>query len=83
MTARIPGTGRRPSRIWIGLPKIDDDAPTELKNQLAARNQTWVEGRCPHCAAEPELTAHVALNLVQVVFQHCLDCPVAELLDAS
>ena len=56
-----------------------------MKNALALRNTTWVEGRCPRCAAEPQLVAYVELSLilVQLVFQHALDCPVAELLDES
>jgi hypothetical protein len=63
MTARVPGTraGRKP-QIYVGLPTIDDDAPTELKNQMALRATTWVEGRCPSCGAEPELTAYVELT---------------------
>ena len=81
--ACVPGmTRRRPeSQYYVGLPKIDDDLPSEVKSQMALRAATWVEGRCPHCGAERELTAYVELNLVQVVFQHAIDCPVASLLD--
>ena len=53
--ARVSGThARRPEpKIYFGLPRIDDDLPTEVKNQLAARNQTWVDGVCPSCGATP------------------------------
>jgi hypothetical protein len=63
------------------VPKIDDDATTEVKNQLALRNTTWIEGRCPSCGAEPALTAYPELNLVGVTFRHGDCCPVSELLD--
>ena len=66
--------------IFVGLPVIPDDAPTEVKNQIGIRNQWWIEGVCPSCDATPEVTP-IWGSVVRVTFQHDLDCPVAELLD--
>ena len=63
---------------------VDDPSAWLRKHDTAvsfAYVMSWVQGRCPQCAAEPVLAAYVELNLVQVVFQHSPDCPVAELLD--
>ena len=80
--ARVPGTPRRrEGSIYVGLPPIDDDLPSEIKSQMALRAVTWVEGQCPSCGAERKLTAYPELNLVGITFQHADSCPVSELLE--
>ena len=79
--SRIPGTRRRKGQVLVGLPVIDDDLDEDTKNALALRNATWIDGECPACGARPTLAAFVEVGLVRVVFQHSVDCPVAELLD--
>lgn len=37
------------------LPDIPDDAPVELKNAIAVRNEASRTGRCPGCGAEMQL----------------------------
>ncbi len=80
MTAKIPGTRKRP-QMYVGTPPIPDDWPPSRKNQVAVRNSCWVEGECSHCGARPEFAAHPEFGLVSITFLHGPSCPVTELLE--
>jgi len=80
--ARIPGIAkrRRQGELLVGVTVIQDEWPEHIKDAVAIRNATWIDGQCPHCGAARKLTAYVGLGMVGVTFLHADGCPVTELL---
>lgn len=79
--AKIPGTPRRQHEIVVGLPVVQDDWDEQRKNQVALRNQCWVDGVCMECGAEVQLNPYPAFGVIAATFSHSTDCSVADLVD--
>ncbi len=80
MTAKIPGTRKRPP-ILVGLPVVRDDDDEATKNATAVRNAAWINGVCDACGARPVVIPHPELAVAAITFWHQPECPVVALLD--
>jgi hypothetical protein len=60
----------RKNAIYV-LPEIPDDAPVHVKEGLAARNASAVDGICPSCGAVGEVTADRRMaGVYHLTFRH-------------
>lgn len=75
----------RQSPTLFVLPGIGDDLPVELKDALAVRNATDMNGCCPRCGAEPEREDGTPFDgtievgtVTHLYFRHEFDCPASD-----